>query len=317
MNTQGKILLLLATAVALAAAPIYASMGQLFVLTEACIILIIAQSWNLLAGYGGILSLGQHLYVGVGAYGVMLLSQHTPVTPYALVFVSAALSVAVSILLLPLLIRLRNAYFAIGMWVMAAIVATLVSRIDVFGATYGLSLNIAHIGDVGALVTNTYILSAIVALAVMATTLVLTTGLLGLRVRSMRDDEIAAESIGVRTDRIRTTIFVLSGIGCALAGGLQSLSLSYISPQGAFDMNWMTTTIFIVIVGGIGSLSGPVIGLVVYLAIREGFRDAPELQMIVLGGLAVVIMLTYPGGIRSMLGSLGARVGWRRTGRAD
>lgn len=121
----------------------------------------------------------------------MLLSQYTPLSHYFLVFVAAAPTVIVSLLLMSLLVRLRSAYFAIGMWVMA----TLVSRIDLFGATYGLSLNVEHIGDVGPLVTNTYVLAALISVVVMVTMLLMTTGTIGLRVRAIRDDEIAAESI--------------------------------------------------------------------------------------------------------------------------
>lgn len=299
MSSKQSLLLLVLLALLLPAGAFVFENGTLYLLTEALVILTIAQAWNFMAGYGGILSLGNHLFVGVGAYAVTFLSTYIPVSPFLLVAVGGLVSLVSAVVLLPLLLRLRNEYFAIGMWVAAAVVGIVVSRLEMFGQTYGLSVNPDYFGATEMIAPLAYLSAVLLTFALMAAMVFLTWGTRGFAIKAIRDDELAAQSIGVAVGRYRIAIFMISALACSLAGGIQAVSLSFITPQGAFDLSWTTSAVFIVIVGGFGTLWGPVLGLTIFILLRESLSGMPELQVILMGLLAVGITLFRSSPLRA------------------
>jgi branched-chain amino acid transport system permease protein len=275
--------------------------GTLYLITEALVILTIAQAWNFMAGYGGMLSLGNHLFVGAGAYAVTFLSAHVPVSHFVLVLAGGLVSIAVAIGLLPLLLRLRNEYFAIGMWVAATVVGIAVSRLEIFGQTYGMSVSPEHFGAIETIAPIAYLTAVLMTFALTAMMIFLSLGTRGYAIKAIRDDELAAQSIGVAVSKYRVAIFMVSAVACGLAGAIQAVSVSFITPQGAFDLSWTTSAVFIVIVGGIGTLWGPVFGLVIFIVLRESLTGMPELQVVLMGLLAVAITLFRASPLRSKL----------------
>jgi branched-chain amino acid transport system permease protein len=119
----------------------------------------------------------------------------------------------------------------------------------------------------------------------------------GLSLVAIRDSERASKSIGIRVDRLKRLIYVLSAFGCGVCGALIYVTKLRISPDAAFSIDWTIGMIFVVVIGGVGTLEGPIIGTVAYFILRELLSQYGTIYMIVLGLLAVVTMLRFPKGI--------------------
>jgi branched-chain amino acid transport system permease protein len=120
---------------------------------------------------------------------------------------------------------------------------------------------------------------------------------LGLALTAIRDSEVAAESQGVNVRGVKFGVYVLSAGGCGLVGALYYLNALRIAPNAAFDVGWTAAIIFIVVIGGIGTLEGPIVGTLVYFLLRELLADYGSWYLIALGTLAVVVMMRSPKGI--------------------
>jgi branched-chain amino acid transport system permease protein len=131
---------------------------------------------------------------------------------------------------------------------------------------------------------------------------------LGLALTALRDSDVAAESQGVDVARIKLLVYVIAAFGTGCAGALYFLNALRISPDAAFGMDWIPLLFFTVIIGGIGTIEGPILGTLIYFTLRQLFADYGTWYLIALGLLAIVIMIRFPRGI---YGELAARFGWR------
>jgi branched-chain amino acid transport system permease protein len=297
------VLLLGATAL-LATVPFVADRGLLFLATEVVVVIAMAQAWNLLAGYGGLLSLGHHGFVGLGGYALYVASRDLGVHPYAAIPLAGAAVAAVALCLAPILFRLREVYFAVGMWVAAEIVRILVLRTEWLGGTSGLPLAAARSLDREWAGANAYWLALAAAMGGTLLVFALMRTTFGLRLRALRDEELAARSIGVAPRRVRLIVFVLSAALAGMAGAITFLSALFITPMAAFDVTWMVTIVFVTIIGGIGRLSGPFLGAVLFFALREGFAFSSGWALVALGGAAVGVTLLFPTGLAGIIDRL-------------
>ena len=289
-----------------------------FILT----MLVLAQFWNLLAGYGGLVSIGQQAFVGAGAYalfGSVILWGVDPV-PAILFSGVAALIIAVPTAFFAF--RLNGAYFAIGTWVIAEVVRLLVSQWKTLGGGTGTSLPRDATGDmwfVAAIETAldvrtaaardilAYWLALALALATIGGIYWLLRTRRGLALAAVRDNVEAAKSVGVDAGRMKWIVFLTSAFGTGLAGGLIYLQKARISPDAAFSVtDWTAYVIFIVVIGGIGTIEGPIIGVLVFFALQSLLADFGSWYLMTLGVLAIIIMLVAP---RGLWGLLSARTG--------
>jgi branched-chain amino acid transport system permease protein len=290
----------------------YADAGVLRLASEVLLAIGLAQMWNLLAGYTGLLSLGHQLFVGVGAYTLYEGTQRLGIAPYWVLPLSGLAGAALAALLAPALFRLRDAYFSIGMWVFAEIGALVVSKTPALGATSGRTLDLSHLGDVEAFQSISFWIAAAIGLGSVAGVLALMRSRLGLALLTVRDNELAARSIGVDVWRVRFPALVISGFGCALAGGAYFMGAMFVSPDSAFDINWVVMMLFATLIGGIGTIEGPVIGVLVWFALRELLTGPVGLQggwyLMVMGGVAMAVSVVAP---RGLWGWAQQRWGWR------
>ena len=123
----------------------------------------------------------------------------------------------------------------------------------------------------------------------------------GLALTSIRDSEEASSSLGVNNFRIKLLVYVISAFGTASIGALIYLTKLRITPSAAFDINWTTTIIFIVVIGGIGTIEGPIIGTIIFFLLREPLSEFGSWYLILLGAIAVIIMLKAPQGLWGLL----------------
>ena len=287
--------------IVLALAPWWAGRADMRLMGEIFLYLALASLWNLMAGYAGLVSVGQQAFVGFGGY--MFFGGLPPVVAIA---GAAVLGAAISIPVALLIFRLRGAYFAIGTWVMAEVFRLSFAQISALGGGSGSSLPVdivRSIADGRAMreaVSYWMALGAVVL--VIASVYLFLRSRAGLALTAIRDNELAAASLGIDIWRTKFVVYVVTGGLTAMIGALIFLQKLRISPDAAFSVNdWTAFVIFIVVIGGIGTLEGPIIGTLVFFALRETLAELGTIYLMVLGLVAIVIMLKAPKGLWGLL----------------
>jgi branched-chain amino acid transport system permease protein len=291
--------------VALAAAPWWADRASLRLLSEIYAYVALASLWNLLAGYAGLVSVGQQAYVGLGAYVLFGLAMLAGVHPLAAAIV--AIPVAA------LMFRLRGHYFAIGTWVMAEVFRLLASQVAALGGGSGTSLPIPVVLSIAATRQlrefTIYWIALAQAVVILAAIVWLLRSRYGLALTAIRDSELGARSNGVDVARIKYAVYVAVAFGTAMVGALIFLQKIRISPDTAFSVNdWTAFVIFITVIGGIGRIEGPIIGTVVFFLLRQTLADLGAIYLLILGVVAIAVMLKAPKGIWGLIAD---HYGWQ------
>jgi branched-chain amino acid transport system permease protein len=289
--------------VALALVAIAASGSNAAILlgTEFCAVLAIALMWNLLAGFAGIVLIGIPVFIGVGGYALYLSANAAGWVPYPFVLAGALASVGLAYLLSPILFRLKDAQLAIGSWVLAEIARIVVLQSPALGAGGGLSLDVTRNVPRAMRLPLSYGVSAAVLMVTVVTIVVLMRSRFGLALRALRDSEVAAEAMGVDTARVRLQAFLIAAGFTGLAGATFYISNLQITPGSAFSLNWTAIVIFVVVLGGIGTIEGPILGAVVYFALRESLSGLGSMYFVIAGLLAIGVTIFVPGGLWGLL----------------
>ncbi len=300
-------------AIVLAAAPAWGDRDDLRLLAEIYAYVGLASLWNLLAGYAGLVSVGQQAYVGLGAYLMFALTLLAGVPPLAAIPLAGALAAVIAVPAAALLFRLRGHYFAIGTWIVAEVFRLLASQASVLGGGSGLSLPVGIITSIAPSRQAREFLIYWVALALVLAVLLLIVWLLrspyGLALKAIRDNELAARSNGIDVTRIKVLVYLITAFATAMIGALIFLQKLRISPDAAFSVNdWTAFVIFMTVIGGIGRIEGPIIGAIVFFALRQTLADLGTLYLLLLGTVAIVVMLFAPKGI---WGLIVGRFGWQ------
>ncbi|MBM2616028.1 branched-chain amino acid ABC transporter permease [Actinoplanes sp. LDG1-06] len=270
-------------------------------LTTLCTLVILASMWNVLAGYGGLVSVGQQAFLGFGAYATVFLAQRD-VHPYVAVVLAAGLSAVLAVALAPLLLRLRGGQFAVGTWVVAEALALLVALDEDLGGGTGVSLRGLNAYAPDWRRAYTYWLTLAFTLALLVAVFVLLRRRTGVAIQAVRDDEDAAAALGVRAGPLKFALFVLAGVGCGAAGALTLANTLFIQPQSIFGVQWSAYLLFMVLVGGIGSFEGPILGAVVFFLLQDWFAQFGAWYLIGLGLVAIGFALFRPRGLWSLAG---------------
>jgi branched-chain amino acid transport system permease protein len=288
--------------VALAAAPWWAERADLRLLAEIYAYVALASLWNLLAGYAGLVSVGQQAYVGLGAYILFALAMLGGVHPLAAIPLAGVAAAIIAVPVAALIFRLRGHYFAIGTWVVAEVFRLLAAQTAALDGGSGTSLPAAVVLSIASSRATREFVIYWIALAQVAVILFAIVWLLrsryGLALTAIRDNELAARSNGVDVIRVKLVIYVFTACGTAMVGALIFLQKLRISPDAAFSVNdWTAFVIFITVIGGIGRIEGPIIGTIVFFALRQTLADQGPVYLLMLGAVAIVVMLKAPKGI--------------------
>jgi branched-chain amino acid transport system permease protein len=297
----------------LAAAPAWGGRDDLRLLAEIYAYVALASLWNLLAGYAGLVSVGQQAYVGLGAYVLFASTILAGIHPLLAVPVAGAVAAIVALPVAGLMFRLRGHYFAIGTWVVAEVFRLSASQISALGGGSGISLPASIVTAMAPSRQLREFLIYWVALALMVAVLAAIVLLLrsryGLALTAIRDNELAARSSGVDVTRTKLVVYILTALGTAMIGALIFLQKLRISPDTAFSVNdWTAFVIFITVIGGIGRVEGPIIGAIIFFLLRQTLADLGSLYLLMLGAVAIAVMLLAPKGI---WGFLAGRFGWQ------
>jgi branched-chain amino acid transport system permease protein len=298
---------------ALIVAPQWASRDWIRLLGEFCAYAALASLWNLLAGYAGLVSVGQQAFVGLGGYVLYALAIFLGINPLYTIPVAGLAAGLIAIPVAMLTFRLRGAYFAIGTWVVAEAFRLFAAQIASMGGGSGLSLPARIVIGIASNRAQREFIIFWVALALFLMVLGLIVLLLrsryGLALTAIRDNEVAARSNGVDVGRIKLLVYVLVAAATGMVGAWIALEKLRISPDSAFDVNdWTALVIFMTVIGGLGSIEGPIIGCVIFFVMRETLSDLGSVYLMILGAVAIGVMLKAPKGIWGLIAD---RTGWQ------
>ena len=298
----------LALIVVLAAAPWWGSVATERLFGEFMVYLALATLWNLLAGYAGLVSVGQQAYVGLGAYVVFSLALLADWNPLYAVPIAGLASAAVALPVSRLMFRLQGPYFAIGSWVVAEVFRLGFAQVQALGGGSGKSMPAAVVKLISASrfwrEATIYWLALGLGAGAVVLAYVLLRSRVGLALTAIRDSETASVSLGVRIERVKLGVYVLVAGLTGLVGAVFALQKIRISPDAAFSVNdWTANVIFIVVIGGIGSIEGPIVGALIYFVLRETLSDLGSVYLLILGALAILVMLAAPKGVWGALQS--------------
>jgi len=295
-------ILLVVLIIVLFAAPYWAGRGDMRLLSEIFLYLSLAILWNLLAGYSGLVSVGQQAFVGFGGYLLFSLAMFANVPPLLAVPIAGLAGGIVAIPIAFLVFRLRGAYFAIGTWVVAEVFRLVFAQISSLGGGSGTSLPATIVKSIATTKSMReaaiyWMILSIVVLTLLSVYFFLRSKN-GIALRAIKDNELASESFGINIWRTKFIIYITTAALTSTTGALIYLQKLRISPDAAFSVNdWTAIVIFMVVIGGIGSIEGPIIGVILYFILREILADLGSTYLLILGCVAIVIMLKAPTGI--------------------
>ncbi|WP_338720885.1 branched-chain amino acid ABC transporter permease [Devosia sp. XK-2] len=299
--------------VALAFAPSFASRPMLQDLILMFLLASLALCWNLMAGYAGLISVGQQAFVGLGGYALFALIIVGGFDPLLSIPIAALIVALLSIPIGTLVFRMQGAYFAVVTWVVAEVARLLLAQWRTLGGGTGTSLPRSATGDMIGLelvselfgVRSAAAREIIIYWAALATVILVVGGCyfllrsrIGLALRAIKDGEVAAQSVGISTNRIKFAVYLFAAFCAALVGAIYFLQTSRISPDSAFSLlDWTAYIIFIVVIGGLATIEGPIIGAILFVVLRNALSGFGPWYLIVLGVLGIAIMLLAPKGL--------------------
>jgi branched-chain amino acid transport system permease protein len=282
--------------VILAALPYLVYANVTGVLVNLFILLALATMWNLLAGYAGLISVGQQAYIGVGAYSVFVLADYG-LSPFLAIPVAALFSALVALPASFLLLRLRREYFAIATWVVAEAFLLLVLRSDSLGGGTGATLRGMAGLDPTLRQAYTYWAALAVVVATLLGAYLLLRSRLGLDLTAIRDNEVGARSVGVRVAQAKGIVYLVAAAGAGAAGAVLIISQLFVQPTAVFSVQWSAYMIFVALIGGLGSIEGPIVGTLVFFLLQQTLADRGAWYLIILGSIAVLVAMWVPRGL--------------------
>ena len=292
----------IAILVVLAFFPLFGGTAWTRRLIDFLLFVAMAQMWNLLLGFGGIISVGQQGYIGIGCYSVWLFADVLHVPLFLSVVLAAVVGGLVAIPSAAVVFKLRMGYLAIGTMVLAEMYRMIVGNIEATGGGSGVTIQAATGISNESRIAGTFWWALAAAAIAIAVVYFILRSRTGMALKAVRDDDLAAQSLGVNLWRTRLYVFVVAGAGCALAGGILALNLLRIQPASAFAINWSAYLVFMSVVGGLGTIEGPLIGAIIFFVLRETTSQYGGWYFIALGLVAVVVPLWNLGGIYGYVG---------------
>ena len=254
-----------------------------------------AVMWNLMSGYTGMTSLGQQAFIGVAGYSMAVMTTTYLASYWIGLLVGGAIGAVLALVLSVILFRMRGMYFAVATWVIAEALKTFFLSWKYVNQGGGMAVT----GRPGREII--YLVALVICVAAIVVVYILLNSKIGLGLTAMRDDADAASSVGVNIFKSKLLCFVIAGLFTALAGGWYFLNNISIYPASGYGNSWTVAVVFIVIIGGIGTMAGPIVGSIIYVALAEILADFPGWSNIILGLIAILVILFLPDGIMGTL----------------
>lgn len=303
LDVRVRIAILGALVIALVTGPVWASDGTRATLVFLAYQAAIAQMWNLLAGYAGLVTFGQQVFVGLGAYTFAVGCELAGLGVWPSFALAAVVAGALAVPIGALTFRLKGGYFAVGSLLVAEVFRLLVGSWPLVKESAGMFIRPARSVDPWLV----YYVAIGLLIGMAALVFAMLRSRAGLALMAIRDAEDAASGLGVHVWRLKLFAFVVAAAGTGLVAALIAINTPFIQPNTAFGMEWSAAASFMVIVGGIGTIEGPILGAAIYVVLQRYLGGSGAVHLIVLGGVSIFVMLTAPRGIA---GELRERFGW-------
>ena len=268
---------------------------------------LFAMMWNLLAGYGGMVSIGQQAFFGFGGYIMLILGNEAGMNPFVAIPIAAVMTALIAYPVSFLAFRLHGGYFAIGTWVIAEVFRLSFANLHWVGGGSGTSLVALRDIEKAVRESTTYWIAMACVAGVIAGVYLFLRSKRGLALLAIRDNQTAAASQGVDVRRMKLAVYLIAAAGAGLAGALYFVSNLRISPDAAFSVNWSAFAIFMVVIGGIGRIEGPIVGALIFWFLNKFFSDYGSWYLVGLGLIAILVTRFFRDGL---WGALHRHYGW-------
>ena len=275
--------------------PLWGERNALNILMLIFLYMALAQMWNLLGGYAGLVSLGQQIFVGLGGYSLAIVTRVYDMH-YAVGFIVAGLvSVLFALVMSVPVFKMKGVYFTIGTWIVAEGLTLLFRNWGYVNYSIGYFITVTRSWQ--APHQQMYYLAFAVVVMTFAVVYILLRSKTGLALMAIRDNDLAAEVRGISLYGTKLRCFLISSFMTGIIGAALYINQGQILPDAAFSIDWTISMVFIVIIGGMGTLEGPIIGAVIFVLLRQRLFSFPGYSMAILGILAILIVLIAPRGI--------------------
>jgi branched-chain amino acid transport system permease protein len=277
-------------------APLVLPAFYLTFLTLFYLYMVLAEFFNLLEGFSGIVCLGLHAFVGMGGYLVAIASTNWNLPPLWSILLGGVFSFLLALATSFLISRMKGMYTAVGSLVCASALFYWFGNWTYVGGGYGLIVA-AHLSDI-----ELYYSSLLLAVISIFAIYILLKSKIGLRLKAISDDELAASTCGINIFRTKLCSWLVSSLFCGLVGSLFFIYSSFISPLAAFSFYWTLSAIASTVLGGRRTLLGPVTGAFFITLLRQFFfAQLPGLSMLAYGIIIIIMIRVFPEGIHSLL----------------
>ena len=293
MKIAGR-LLWLATAVLVLTAPLFLDRGALNDLWNLAFAVILASAWNILGGFAGQVSLGYSAFLGIGAYTTVLLALRG-VDPFLSLPLGAVIAAAFSVVIGLPAFRLRGPYFTIATIGVAEAIRVCASSVQFTGGSSGLRMPAGSFDF-----NKNYFAMVVLAIATVAVAAYVKRSAFGRALAAIKQDIDAAEAVGVHSTRFKLAAHAISAALVALAGSLYAINFQYIAPSSVFDFRLSLSIVLMPIIGGVGTVAGPIFGALIFSTLQIKLLSIPALRdsfLFIYGGLLIVVMLFEPQGL--------------------
>ncbi len=294
-----RVALPVAAAIVIAAATIPA-WGSSAIMKQSVTLLTLiglAQMWNLLAGYAGLVSVGQQAFVGIGAYTLWVFADKFHLNPFASVIFAGIVAGLFAIPTAGLAFRLRGGYFAVGTWVIAEVFRLIVTQIKWLGGGSGFTIGSVNSVSRHARESITFWLALGVAVGSIVLVYFLLRSKRGLALTAIRDNDLGARGLGVNITRSKLWVYIIAAAGTGMVGSVIYLNLLRVQPEAGFSLQWSALMIFSVVIGGLGTIEGPIIGAVIFFILQQVLSDYGTWYLILIGALAAGVVVFAQRGL--------------------
>lgn len=268
-----------------------------------------ATAWNIVTGYAGVKTFGHHAFFGIGAYASALLAKDFGVSPWITMWVAGLLATAAGFVIALPVLRIRSlGHIAIVTLSFAEIIRMVCTNlpqytrgeIGLFGIPFFNGFTMPIIGTVefnAALKIPYYYLIAVLLLATLGATRLILNSKIGLAIVAMRESQDAAESLGINLTYFKLLLFGISAFIVGVTGAFYAHYVLVLTPTAAMGVDIMILIIAMVVVGGMGTQLGPIIGAFILTLGIESMRFVGEYRMLIYGAFIIITMMFVPGGL--------------------
>ena len=279
--------------IVLATVPLWGSEYLVLFFMLYCLYLGLSQMWNLLAGYSGLISLGQQAFIGLGGYTMAVTTNYYGGNIWLGVLLGGVFSALMALFMSLFIFRMKGVYFAIGTWIFAEAILIWFSNWEYVKYGMGLFVKPKNPPSMNAI----YYAAFIVGVGAVAFVYLLLRSKLGLGLMAMRDDDDVAETMGVKVFQSKLTCFILAAFFTGVVAGVIYVFQVFIQPYKAFAIDWTVILVFITIIGGIGTIEGPIVGTMIYVLLSQLLSEYMSVSLFILGSVAIIVILAAPKGI--------------------